>query len=133
MRLVFSLVAGTEFLMIYLPAGAPGCILLFFFPTSSGCQLLSHFFFSKFQALNSTVSIVTDVVTSLAQPLSIVTISHGVCIAFTKRVTFSVSVNHSDGKVLLCMFCFFFFTQRSAMVLSSQLQVPAPPQQFGIS
>lgn len=46
-RLVFSLVAGTEFLMIYLAAQAPGCILLPSFPTSSDCQLPSHFFFFK--------------------------------------------------------------------------------------
>ena len=105
MRLVFSLVGGTEFLMIYLPAQAPGCILLPFFPTSSGCQLGSlSLFFLKLRILNFIVSFVTQEASSLTQPLSVVSISHSVCVVLTKRVMFSVPLIHRDGKVLVCMF-----------------------------
>lgn len=81
--------------------------------------------------LNSIVSIVTYAAASLTEPLSMVNISHNVCIAVTKLVMFSVPLIHSDGKVLLCIF--FFFTSLSVLVLSSHLQVRSPPKQFRIS
>lgn len=81
-RLVFSLVAGTEFFMIHLL----GCIPSRFFPTSSGCQLLSLSFL-KSPILNTIVYPV-HIQLPVQQPLSVVNTSHSVCTALTKLLSF---------------------------------------------
>lgn len=60
--------------------------------------------FVKLLILNFIISFVTHEASSLTQPLSMVSVSHSVCVVLTKRVMFSVPLIHRDGKVLVCMF-----------------------------
>lgn len=126
-RLVFSLVAGTEFFMIHLL----GCIPSRFFPTSSGCQLLSLSFLkspdTQYHRIPCTYTAAgpTAFISGQYKPQRLHS-PH-------KTALVSVSLIHSDRKVLLCVFLLFVFPSSRSVTVFSRLQVPSHPKQFRIA